>query len=135
MTQIQLLFLTMILLVSATACSASATSTAGPEVQTLTVDEFAEILDNQSDAYTVINVHIPYEGEVEGTDAHIPYNDVEALTAALPDKDAPIILYCRTGRMSEEATEALAARGYSQVWDVPGGMQAWERAGLPLQNR
>lgn len=129
---LRLIFLSVIVLVFAAGCSASGTST-NAQVETLSIDEFSEILSTRSDEYTVINVHIPYEGEVEGTDAHVPYNDIDALTAALPDKDAPIILYCRSGRMSDEASKALVELGYTQVWDVPGGMIAWEQAGLPLK--
>ncbi|MBZ0305564.1 MAG: hypothetical protein K8I82_05805 [Anaerolineae bacterium] len=102
--------------------------------QTLTIDEFASTLENQSDQYTVINVHIPYEGEIEGTDAQVAYNDLSALMAALPDKNAPIILYCRSGRMSQIASEALIEQGYTHVWDVTGGMIAWEESGRSLQN-
>ncbi len=97
--------------------------------QTLTIDAFAEILASNKKDYTVVNVHIPYEGEIEGTDAKLAYNDLNALMAALPDKNAPIILYCRSGRMSEIASKALAEKGYTQVWDVPGGMIAWQASG------
>lgn len=100
--------------------------------QILTIDEFAEIITNEADQYTIVNVHIPYEGEVAETDLHIPFNDVEALTSALPDKNAPIVLYCRSGRMSEEASLALTELGYTQVWDVPGGMNAWTASGREL---
>lgn len=99
---------------------------------TLTIDEFADILANQPDAYTVVNVHIPYEGEIEGTELKVAYNDINALTAALPDKDAPIILYCRSGNMSAQATRALVELGYSQIYDVPGGMIAWQSSGRPI---
>jgi len=102
--------------------------------QTLTIDEFAEIITNEPDQYAIVNVHIPYEGEVAETDLHIPYNDIEALTSALPDKNASIILYCRSGRMSEEASLALSELGYTQVWDVPGGMNAWRESGHELLN-
>lgn len=120
------------------ACSPSDTTdspaqeAASGSYQTLTIDEFASIIDNQADRYTIINVHIPYEGEIVATDAHIPYNDIAALTNALPDKDAPIILYCRSGRMSEESSRALVELGYTQVWDIPGGMIAWETSGREL---
>ena len=100
--------------------------------QTLTIDEFADILANRSDEYAVVNVHIPYEGEVENTDMKIAYNDIEALTAALPNTSAPIILYCRSGSMSAEAAQVLADLGYSQIWDVPGGMNAWTASGREL---
>ena len=100
--------------------------------QTLTIEEFADILDTQADQYTIVNVHIPYQGEVAGTDAHIPYNDLDALTAAFPDKDAPIILYCRSGNMSEQASRQLVEMGYTQLWDVPGGMNTWQASGREL---
>lgn len=102
--------------------------------RTLTIDEFVEIVTNESDQYAIVNVHIPYEGEVAETDMHIAYNDIEALTSALPDRNAPIILYCRSGRMSEEASLALRELGYTQVWDVPGGMNAWRESGHELLN-
>lgn len=106
----------------------------GPAVyRTLTLDQFADIVANQSSEYAVINVHVPYAGEIEGTDTHTPYNDIEALMAFLPNKEAPIILYCASGRMSEEASRNLIRQGYTQVWDVPGGMNAWRASGRELK--
>jgi rhodanese-related sulfurtransferase len=98
----------------------------------MSVDEFASILDSADNPYTVVNVHIPYEGEVANTDMKVAYNDMAALTSALPDKNAPIILYCRSGRMSDIATRALVEQGYTQVWDVTGGMNAWTASGREL---
>lgn len=103
--------------------------------QTLSIDQFANIIANQSAQYTIVNVHIPYEGEIAETDLTIPYNDISALTRALPDQNAPIILYCRSGRMSAEASRVLIDLGYTQLWDVPGGMIAWESSGRELLNR
>lgn len=102
--------------------------------QTLTLEAFDDILNNDASGYTIVNVHIPYEGEIEGTDANIAYNDIDALTAALPDKNAPIILYCRSGNMSAQASSALADLGYTQIWDVPGGMNAWSETGREVIN-
>ena len=91
-------------LLAAAACTTAGTPTAMPTSQnsgeqavahTMTIDEFANVLADEPDAYTVVNVHIPYEGEIDGTDLKIAYDDIDALTAALPDKNAPIILYCR----------------------------------------
>lgn len=75
---------------------------------------------------TVINVHIPYGGEIAGTDAFVPYNDTKALLAALPaDKTAPVALYCRSGSMSAAAAKAVVTAGYENVYDLSGGMNAY----------
>lgn len=102
--------------------------------RTLSIDDLADVMANTNRAHTVINVHIPYQGELEGTDSNIAFNDIEALTTALPDKNAPIILYCRSGNMSEQATRDLVELGYTQVYDVPGGMNAWQSSGRTLVN-
>jgi len=129
-------FGSILMVVVVAACSPTTldapTAVVEPRSQTLTLDEFSTILESESDAYTVVNVHIPYEGEVLNTDLQIAYNDVEALTNALPDRNAPIILYCRSGRMSQEASEALLELGYTNLWDVPGGMNAWTASGRTL---
>lgn len=124
------------IILAITACSPTSPSTltpvSEPRYQTLTLDEFAAALEQESDTYTVVNVHIPYEGEVPNTDLQIAFNDLDALTSALPDRNAPIILYCRSGNMSEQAAHALAELGYTNVWDVPGGMNAWQNSGRTL---
>lgn len=84
----------------------------------------------------VVNVHIPYEGEIEGTDAFIPFDEIEEHAAELPaDKSAPLYIYCRSGRMSAEATPELQRLGYTNIIDLAGGMRAWEESGLPLVHR
>jgi len=84
--------------------------------------------------YLVVNVHIPFEGEIRGTDLHIPFNDEEALLAGLPeDRDAPILLYCRSGGMSRTAGDRLIELGYRDVVHLEGGMRAWEESGRPIE--
>ena len=84
--------------------------------------------------FAFINVHIPYEGEIAKTDAFVPYNEIEKNLNELPaDKNAKIVLYCRSGRMSTLAAETLIRLGYANVWNVDGGMIAWEALGLPLK--
>ncbi|MCA9881413.1 MAG: rhodanese-like domain-containing protein [Anaerolineae bacterium] len=99
---------------------------------TMTIEELANVMANNERTYTVVNVHIPYQGEIEGTDANIAFDNVDALTEALPDKSTPVVLYCRSGSMSEQAAQDLVELGYTQVYDVPGGMNAWQSSGRTL---
>jgi rhodanese-related sulfurtransferase len=91
---------------------------------------FAERMNNSEAA--VINVHIPYEGELEQTDAFIPYDKIIGDSSLPKDKNTEILLYCRSGRMSEEAGAALHEDGYTNVAHLEGGMKAWEAAGRKL---
>lgn len=141
-----LVLITVMLATALTVCSSSSTSisemaddravttTSTGTYQILTIDEFANIVAEESDEYTIVNVHIPYEGEVAETDMSIAYNNIAVLSSALPDKNAPIILYCRSGRMSEEASRALIELGYTNLYDIPGGMNAWQNSGRELLN-
>jgi rhodanese-related sulfurtransferase len=83
--------------------------------------------------FPLINVHIPYEGEIPDTDLFIPYNEVEANLEKLPpDRGAKLVLYCRSGGMSAIAARTLVKLGYTNVWNLDGGMIGWEQAGYPL---
>lgn len=82
----------------------------------------------------LINVHIPWAGDIPGTDARIAYTDVDAIERQLgSDRCVDVILYCLGGPMSVEAGDKLIARGYLRVRDLLGGLAAWEQAGYPVQ--
>ncbi|WP_166906358.1 rhodanese-like domain-containing protein [Mycobacterium sp. DL440] len=94
-------------------------------------DEFATAI-GESDRMT-INVHVPFEGDIAGTDLSIPFDRIAEQADRLPaDRGAPIAIYCRTGPMSATAAEALKSLGYTDVVELKGGMKAWQASGRPL---
>lgn len=81
----------------------------------------------------VVNVHTPYAGEIDGTDAFIDFDEIVGDSRLPTDKDAEIVLYCQSGRMSQAAAETLVSAGYTNVVDLEGGMDTWQDAGMPLR--
>ena len=65
------------------------------------------------------------EGHIEGA-ILIPYTEIEnKAEEMLPDKDAQILVYCRSGRRSKIAAESLSKLGYTNVKEF-GGIIDWK---------
>jgi rhodanese-related sulfurtransferase len=135
--------LVMLLLLSA--CTSVATSQPAVEVvgkqvavdgggsyTDVSVAELQTMLANKD--FTFINVHIPFEGNIANTDLSIPYDQVAQNLDKIPDKNAKIVLYCRSDRMGNIAAKELVGLGYTNLWNLDGGMVAWEAAGLPIEH-
>jgi rhodanese-related sulfurtransferase len=96
----------------------------------LTPERAAEL---QREGAQIIDVREDHEheaGHVAG-DRHIVLPNLTAEAGSL-DKDAPVVVYCRSGSRSEVAADALAASGY-QAYNIEGGFVAWLEAGLPAE--
>lgn len=79
----------------------------------------------------VINVHTPYDGEIEGTDLFIPFDEIDAVSLPAA-KNTPLVVYCRSGSMSAEAVSTLSRLGYTNIVELDGGMNAWRSNGGPV---
>ena len=83
--------------------------------------------------FVLINVHIPYEGEIDGTDLLIPYNNILNKLDKLPqDKTSKIIIYCKRGINSVKTSKKLVQMGYTNIINLTGGMNNWKENGFKI---
>lgn len=127
----------LLLLLIATACQSKpvreeVVSVADGTYRNIDAEQLAGMLQNKD--FVFVNVHIPFAGNIAGTDLSIPYDEIEQDLPQLPmDKNTKIVLYCRSGRMSEIAAEKLISLGYTNIWNLKGGILDWEQAGYDLE--
>lgn len=68
-----------------------------------------------------------------GEATNISVTELASKMGLLPaDKEAPILVYCQTGARSSRAAGMLAKNGYTNVYNLAGGIMAWKNAGLPV---
>lgn len=102
-------------------------------VREVDIDEGIRLRDAGS---TVVDVREPFEwdaGHVAGA-LHIPLTELPTrLASDLPDRSAPLLLYCRSGARSERAAQFLAANGYEDVTNLKALISGWAARGGPWE--
>lgn len=100
-------------------------------VQVVSVADFEQKLTATKGAQ-LVDVRTPEEyaeGHLKGAvNVNINAEDFSQQLGRL-SKDAPVFVYCRSGGRSGRAAAQMAEMGFVQVYDMKGGMMAWERAG------
>ena len=98
----------------------------------MNVKELKKLLPKKN--FKLINALDFKAGHIPGTDAQIPYNNVEKLTEFLgPDKHQLVVLYCRSVPKARMASRRLLEKGYTNIVVVSGGLRAWKKAGYPIK--
>ena len=98
------------------------------------VETLQTMMNERRDTFLLVNTHIPFQGNIPDTDLSIPYNEIlDNLDQPPADKDAEIVLYCRSDSMSHDAAADLVSAGYTNVKNLVGGFNAWKSAGLPME--
>ena len=94
-------------------------------IQPITFAQGKHILDTVPGS-TLVDVRTEDEYGAEHAAGALPLEDIEDadLDSILPNKDAPVLLYCRTGRRSALAAAQLFDQGYTRLYDL-GGLNGW----------
>jgi rhodanese-related sulfurtransferase len=102
-------------------------------IRTIRPEELAQRA--QSGKVELIDVRTPAEFE----EVHVEFAKNVPLAALSPKTvtggrfaDDPLYVICRTGNRAEKACDAIRAAGFTNVFNVEGGTQAWDAAGLPV---
>ena len=107
-------------------------------VRTISRDELKGRLDRGEEVVLVETLGPGYFEDAHLPGAiNIPHTEVEELAPGLlPDKAAPIVVYCsnRACQNSPLAARRLGALGYERVYDYEEGKQDWIGAGLPTES-
>lgn len=65
---------------------------------------------------------------------HIPLDALKDRAGEISKlKNKPVIAYCQNGQRSNRASSLLKSQGFERVYNLAGGMTAWENAGLPVR--
>lgn len=94
----------------------------------------AQTIINKNDDLIVIDVRTPQERNqvrIVGSQL-VAIGDVLRGRLIL-DKDRPVLVICAVGGRSYIAGKALLAMGHQEVYNLDGGIEAWWRAGLPVE--
>ncbi len=71
-------------------------------------------------------------GRIAGS-IHVPIRDLPKVVSKLPEnRAAPILTYCKVGYRGGMAVTVLRMWGYTNVRTIKNGLDAWEKAGLPV---
>lgn len=100
------------------------------------LDTLSAVQKMNHDNALVIDVREPAEvanGRIPQS-KHIPLGELARRLSELEKyKTKPVIVACRSGHRSSGACGILAKHGFTDVYNLSGGMIAWEQANLPVE--
>jgi phage shock protein E len=124
--KLSLLFFISILNINCNNQNSSKTGAPLGEINQVSAAEFKEKSENQ----TIIDIRTPQEygqGYIEGA-ININYFDRSFLDQVSEfDKNKPIFIYCRSGNRTSSASKKLLKLGFTEVYDLQGGIISWAR--------
>ncbi len=121
--------------------AAPAAATAAGEAKTIDVASLPRDVDVQTTAalreqpdVMILDVREQDEwdaGHIPGA-VFMPMGQVPDRLSEIP-KDKTVIVQCRSGNRSSQVTDFLVQQGFTNVHNMAGGLNAWQSAGLPVE--
>ncbi len=109
--------------------------TAGPGTPSIDATEAERRLREDPDQPLLVDVREQHEfDEVRAPGAVLMPMSTFATRAGELPTDRPLMIVCHTGARSSAVTGFLVRSGRTDVVNVAGGMEAWERGGLPVRH-
>lgn len=104
----------------------------GPEPKLVEAVEFSKLAKDENNF--LVDVHVPEQTHIPGTDKFIPFDEIAENLAQLPaDKNTNILIYCRSGTMSKIAAQKILELGYSNVYDLKGGIDGYRESNVEVR--
>ncbi len=91
--------------------------------ENISSNELSTMLTNKD--FTLLDVHIPEQKHIPGTDYMISYQNIDKIKSVIPNKTSKVVLYCRSGNMSKLVAQELVKSGYTNVFNLDGGLRSW----------
>lgn len=116
-----------LLAIGITACgrAAKADEKAATSYQKITAGDAKAMMDEGSVTIVDVRTAEEYAGGHVPDAVNVPNESIQdAAPDSLPQKDAVLLVYCRSGRRSAEASQKLSGLGYENVYDF-GGINDW----------
>lgn len=111
------------------------TATSEAVIETISAADASALLADAPAGLVVLDVRTPEEfasGHLAGAVGLDFYAATFADDLAALDREAPYLLYCRSGNRSGQAREMMRSLGFAEVHEIAGGINAWVEAGLPV---
>ncbi|MFC5625768.1 rhodanese-like domain-containing protein [Algoriphagus winogradskyi] len=105
------------------------------EVKTLKPAQFEELMKNKG-AVRVIDVRTPEEiaeGKIPGAITIDIKNENFKSEIAKLDKKRTYLVYCKAGVRSENAASIMKVAGFTHLYSLDGGIDAWREAGKTIE--
>lgn len=80
---------------------------------------------NEGQSFKLIDVREPFEADIATLEGHlIPLSQVVSRKSEIP-KDMPVVVHCRSGKRSADAISLLERDGYTNLYNLEGGILAY----------